>query len=90
MPKPNPMFFFWVGLGWVKLQHLLPKPKPVLERFGFGSGWVGPGSTKTKILALFKGSGTFFGDQTMTQWSNHLPEPHPISFQVGLGWVWVR
>jgi hypothetical protein len=40
VPKPNPMFF----LGWVKLQHLLPKPKPVLESFVWvwvGLGWAG-------------------------------------------------
>jgi hypothetical protein len=56
-----------------------------LERFAFGLGWVRPGSTNLTILALFKGSGTFFGDQIMTRWLNHLPEPDPISFHVGSG-----
>jgi hypothetical protein len=88
---PNPtQHFIWVGPGRVSFAKALPKSKPVLKRFGFGLGWVGPGSTNLTILALFKGSGTFFGDQTMTWCLNHLPKPNPISFHVGSGWVWVR
>jgi hypothetical protein len=83
---PNPTrHFIWVGLARVSFAKALPKSEPVLEHFGFGLGWAGPGSTNLNILALLKGSGTFLGDQTMTRWLNHLPEPNPISFHVGSG-----
>jgi hypothetical protein len=89
VPKSNPTFHLG-QTGWVSFAKALPKSEPILERFGFGLGWVRPGSTNLMILALLKGSGTFFGDQTMTWWLNHLPKPNPISFHVRSGWVWVR
>jgi hypothetical protein len=86
MPKPNPTFF-WVRIGLSQIPRFAAQ---IQAHFGTFQVLVGSGCMDLAIYGLFKGSGTFFGAETTTQSSNFLPEPNPISFQVGLGWVWVR
>jgi hypothetical protein len=86
VPKPDPTFY-WVGVGSGQIARFAAQTQACFETFRV---WVGSGCMDRAIFGLFKGSGTFFGGKTTTQSSNCLPEPNPISFQVGLGWVRVR
>jgi hypothetical protein len=69
-----------LGLGWVKSQDLMPKPKPFLGHFGFGSGravWTG------QFLGFLRAQEPFLEPRQQPNHRIVCPNPTRLAFRLG-------